>query len=80
MPYNTLGDYKSGEPWNYTGVTVNFEENNYIFIENVGVSKFSRDVNIKVNNLNPDVFNGVIDFEVTKPRFPRRAGRDQDLQ
>ena len=80
MPYNTLGDYKSGVPWSYTGVTVNFEENNYIFIENVGVSKFSRDVNIKVNNLNPDVFNGVIDFEVTKPRFPRRAGRDQDLQ
>ena len=80
MPYNTLGDYKSGVPWSYTGVTVNFEENNYIYIENVGFSKFSRYVNIKVYNLNPDVFNGVIDFEVTKPRFPRRAGRDQDLQ
>ena len=35
---------------------------------------------VKVNNLNPDVFNGVIDFEVTKPRYPRLANRNQDLQ
>jgi hypothetical protein len=80
MPYNTLGDYKSGVPWSYTGKKASYEENSYIFIENVGISKFSRDVNVKVNNLNPDVFNGVIDFEVTKPRYPRKANRNQDLQ
>ena len=80
MPYNTLGDFKSGTPYSYTGTMINKSENNFIFIENVGVSKFSRDVNIKVNNLNPDVFNGVIDFEVTKPRYPRLANRNQDLQ
>tara|TARA_B110000196_G_scaffold260495_1_gene231799 strand:+ start:457 stop:1371 length:915 start_codon:yes stop_codon:yes gene_type:complete len=80
MPYNTLGDYKNGVPWSYTGKKASYEENSYIFIENVGISKFSRDVNVKVNNLNPDVFNGVIDFEVTKPRYPRKANRNQDLQ
>jgi len=33
-----------------------------------------------VDNVNPDVFNGVIDFEVTKPRYPHRYRLGTDLQ
>jgi len=80
MPYNTFGDYKSGVAYNYTGLTQTFESDNYFHIDNVGVSKFTRDVNLRINNLNPDVFNGVIDFEISKARYPRRARLNNDLQ
>ena len=81
MPFNSLGDYKSGVPYSYTGVIKQYDdEGRFMHIDDVHIAKFSRDINIKVDNINPDVFNGVIDFEVTKPRFPHRARLGTDLQ
>ena len=81
MPFNSLGDYKSGVPYSYTGTIKPIDsEGRFLHIDEVHVSKFSRDVNIKVDNVNPDVFNGVIDFEVTKPRYPHRYRLGTDLQ
>ena len=80
MPFNSLGGFKNSVQYNYTGVILGkTSENQYVFIENVTVSKFSRDINLKIDNLNPDIFNGVIDFEISKPRYPRKAYLGGDL-
>lgn len=80
MPYNALGGYKNAVKYNYTGIiTGKPSENQYISVQEVTVSKFNRDVNFKINNLNPGVFNGVIDFEISKPRYARRAYFNGDL-
>ena len=80
MPFDTLGGFKNDKNYNYTGlITGKTFENQYVFIENVTVSKFNREVNLKIDNLNPDIFNGVIDFEVSKPRYARSAYLGQDL-
>ena len=70
--------------WNnysYTGlIKGKSDEDQYVFIDEVNIAKFSRDVNLKVENMNPDVFNGVIDFEISKPRYPRKATQGEDIQ
>ena len=81
MPFNNLGGFKSGISYSYTGVIKPIEdEGKYLHIDGVGVSKFNREINLKIDNLNPNVFNGVIDFEVTKPRYPHRSVIGTDLQ
>lgn len=80
MPFNSLGGFKNAKQYNYTGIiTGKVSENQYVFIEDVRVSKFSREINLKIDNLNPDIFNGVIDFEISKPRYPRRAHLGDDI-
>tara|TARA_Y100000593_G_scaffold93138_1_gene186926 strand:+ start:8011 stop:8940 length:930 start_codon:yes stop_codon:yes gene_type:complete len=81
MPFNTFGDYKSGYQYNYTGLVADkdTEGQHLLHVDDVNVSKFSRDVNLKIDNLNPDVFNGVIDFEISKPRYSRRARYGGDV-
>tara|TARA_A100001201_G_C4061027_1_gene192694 strand:+ start:209 stop:1138 length:930 start_codon:yes stop_codon:yes gene_type:complete len=81
MPYNSLGSFKSGNNYSYTGlIKGKSDEDQYVFIDEVNIAKFSRDVNLKVENMNPDVFNGVIDFEISKPRYPRKATQGEDIQ
>jgi hypothetical protein len=81
MPFNSLGDYKSGTPYNYTGLIKPIDsEGRFLHVEEVSVAKFSRDINLKIDNVNPDVFNGVIDFELSKPRYSHRARLGTDLQ
>jgi hypothetical protein len=80
MPYNALGGYKNAKNYNYTGIiTGKISEDKYVFIQDISISKFNRDVNFRINNLNPGVFNGVIDFEISKPRYPRLAYKNEDL-
>ena len=80
MPFNSLGGFKNGVKYNYTGALVGkTSENQYVFIENVSISKFNREINLKVDNLNPNIFNGVIDFEISKPRYARRAYLGDDI-
>ena len=80
MPFNALGAYKNNEAYSYTGTTKGKSSSDqYVFIDQVNVAKFSRDVNLKIDNMNPDVFNGVIDFELSKPRWPRKATDGTDI-
>jgi hypothetical protein len=81
MPFNSLGSYKNNDKYSYTGlITGKKSEDQFVFIDEVNIAKFSRNVNLKIENMNPDVFNGVIDFEISKPRYPRRATQGEDIQ
>ena len=77
-PLNEYGDLKTGantynlsdsygNPYfNYTGLAAT--KNNKFFIEDVIVSKLSDRVRQKIN---PDLFIGFVDFEISKYRNPR---------
>jgi hypothetical protein len=80
MPFNALGAFKNNVNYSYINlVTGKQSDDKFIFIDEVNVAKFSRDVNLKIENMNPDVFNGVIDFELSKPRWPRKSTEGKDI-
>lgn len=75
MPFNVFGDYRDGQPYNYTtyasGMT---EANNQLYINDVKVSRVSytkMEQKGDFRDLNPEVYTSIIDFELRMPRFPR---------
>ncbi len=68
-PFNVLGSFKSGIPFNYDTVT---SGKDYCMIDAVSVSKIPS-VRDRENNINPGSYYGIIDFEVIKFREPRKT-------
>ena len=71
MPFNNLGDFKSGIAYNYTGLTAGKSEADRAFIEEVFVRKIGGLTFSQKTNLNPEVFSMIIDFELGMFRYPR---------
>ena len=65
-PINEYGDIKTGK---YVYHDIAKQSNEPIFnIERVTTSKISENIR---NSISPTLYVGFIDFEVSKPRFPR---------
>ena len=71
MPFNSFGGYKDGDQFNFTDDTSSKGSTNSCFIEEVFVSNLERGVQSRIRDLNPDIFTNIIDFELTKFRYPR---------
>jgi hypothetical protein len=65
-PINEYGDLKTGK-YSYIE-TCSKSEKNVFNIERVNTAKISENVR---TNISPSLYVGFIDFEVSKPRFPR---------
>jgi len=71
MPFNILGSANNGS-FNYNNLTVNkLQNDDYLHIDNVYVSKIDNRFINSYNKLNPNVFTAFIDFELSKNRYPR---------
>ena len=76
MPFNFFGDFRSGKHYDYrffaTGTTHN---NNFVYLDDVRVTRFGSSMpdSSKMEDLNPEIYTSVIDFDLTKPRFPRSS-------
>lgn len=71
MPFNILGSTNNGS-FNYNNLTANkLQNNDYLYIDNVYVSKIDNRFINSYNKLNPNVFTAFIDFELSKNRYPR---------
>ena len=71
MPFNQFGYYRNDVQYNYTGVTDGKNESQQFFLEEVNVSRFNRVLENEVRKFNPNVYSTIIDFELSKIRFPR---------
>lgn len=72
MPFNSLGSC-TGHCFNYNELTQNkVVDNDYLYIDNVSVSKVDSRLTNSYNKLNPNVFTAFIDFELCKNRYPRQ--------
>lgn len=71
MPFNSFGGYKDGDQFNFKDDTSSKGSTNSCFIEEVFVSNLERGVQSRIRDLNPDIFTNIIDFELTKFRYPR---------
>ena len=72
MPFNQFGYYRSGQ-YNYTGVIDGKNDSQQIFLNDVNISRFDRVLENEVRKFNPNVFSTLIDFELSKFRFPRQS-------
>lgn len=71
MPFNILGSANNGS-FNYNNLTANkLQNDDYLHIDNVYVSKIDNRFINSYNKLNPNVFTAFIDFELSKNRYPR---------
>lgn len=71
MPFNILGSANNGS-FNYNNLTANkLQTDDYLYIDNVYVSKIDNRFINSYNKLNPNVFTAFIDFELSKNRYPR---------
>lgn len=72
MPLNNYGGLR--QPFNYSGVSVGkVNQNKAVFIDRVDCSKFnvrSQDFT-QLTQINPEIHVGIVDFEVSQPRWPR---------
>tara|TARA_Y100000356_G_scaffold29363_1_gene21301 strand:+ start:225 stop:1070 length:846 start_codon:yes stop_codon:yes gene_type:complete len=66
MPFNHLGDFSNGTDYNYTGITANKDAD--VFIKNVYISKIGGASYAGIDNLNPNAYTALIDFELEKIR------------
>ena len=71
MPFNSFGGYKDRVQYNFTGDTSTKGSPSSCFIEEVFASNLERGIQTKIRSLNPDIFTNIIDFELTKFRYPR---------
>ena len=71
MPFNSFGGYKDKEQYNFSTATSSKGSINSCFIEEVFVTNLERGIQTKIRALNPDIFTNIIDFELTKFRYPR---------
>lgn len=72
MPFNQFGYYRNSQ-FNYTGLVNGKDDSQQIFIEDVNISRFDRVLENEVRKFNPNVYSTLIDFELSKFRFPRQA-------
>tara|TARA_Y100001938_G_scaffold150229_1_gene240216 strand:- start:2431 stop:3276 length:846 start_codon:yes stop_codon:yes gene_type:complete len=66
MPFNHLGDFSNGTDYNYTGITAN--KGGDVYIKNVYISKIGGVSYAGIDNLNPNAYTALIDFELEKIR------------
>lgn len=71
MPFNNLGDFTNYSNYNYTGITDSkIGTNDSIFIDNVNISKIGGASFAGINNVNPNIYSALVDFELKKIRTP----------
>jgi len=69
MPFNHLGDFSNLEDYNYTGVTAGkIGTDNDVYIKNVYISKIGGVSYAGIDNLNPNAYTALVDFELEKIR------------
>jgi len=68
IPFNYLGDFKSGNNFNYTNLCLNQPRSNLVNIDKVTVSKLDEIDNAKINK---KCVGAIIDFELSDIRNPR---------
>lgn len=74
MPFNFFGDFRDGNLYDYrnfaTGTT---HTNKFVYINDVRVSRFGAGMpdGGDIQDLNPEIYTSVIDFDLTKERYPR---------
>tara|TARA_Y100000401_G_scaffold38648_1_gene29189 strand:- start:831 stop:1712 length:882 start_codon:yes stop_codon:yes gene_type:complete len=69
MPFNNLGDFNNYTDYNYTGITQSkIGTDNSIFIDSVNISKIGGASFAGLNNVNPNIYSALIDFELKKIR------------
>ena len=72
MPFNNLGDFQDqSDPkngYNYTNIVAAKSTNNACFIENIRVSKIGGASFAGINNVNPNTYSALVDFELQKVR------------
>ena len=72
QPFNAFGGYRDNVQYNYTGLTNSKDESQKAFLDDVNISRFDRTLENEVRKFNPNVYSSIIDFEITKVRFPRQ--------
>tara|TARA_R100000315_G_C5231262_1_gene142278 strand:- start:929 stop:1795 length:867 start_codon:yes stop_codon:yes gene_type:complete len=72
MPFNQFGYYRNDQ-YNYTGIANGKGPDGRIFIEDIDISRFDRVLENEVRKFNPNVYSTLIDFELSKFRFPRQS-------
>jgi|TARA_R110000751_G_scaffold133924_1_gene236336 hypothetical protein len=72
QPFNALGGYRDNVQYNYTGITDCKDESQKAFLDEVNISRFDRTLENEVRKFNPNVYSSIIDFEISKVRFPRQ--------
>ncbi len=72
MPLNAFGGYRSGVLYHYNNLVSGKNPGDIVSIDTVQSSKFNQNLYAEVvKNLNPEIFAGIADIELLKPRFPR---------
>lgn len=69
IPFNVLGDIKSGDAYNYTGIVNSKQGTDLVYIDNVYISPMNEKL---ANEINPNARISIIDLEV-RPRRHIRA-------
>jgi hypothetical protein len=72
QPFNAFGGYRDNVQYNYTGITDCKDESQKAFLDDVNISRFDRTLENEVRKFNPNVYSSIIDFEISKVRFPRQ--------
>jgi hypothetical protein len=71
-PYDALGGFKSGIPFDYDNLSANAPKN--VYINDVSISRFSLGYMENFANSNPDIFRALVDFELhAYARRPRNG-------
>jgi len=68
LPFNYLGDFKTGTNFNYVNLCNVQPASNYTYIDRVTVSKLDENTNMYVNK---KVMIAIVDFELYNVRYPR---------
>ena len=72
MPFNALGSC-TGDCFNYLELTANKQADfEYLYIDNVNISKIDNRLSNSYNKLNPNLFTAFIDFELSQNRHPHQ--------
>lgn len=71
-PYNIYGGFKNAIPYNYANLTNNRVANGSgILVEKVIITDFSRRIFSQTQNLTPNCFFGMAEFDIFKDRIPQ---------
>ncbi len=74
MPFNALGDYRSGVAYNYDSLIASkLQTNNSFYIDDINVLGFSRYSKIlgELKSINPEIYPALIEWNVSIIRTPR---------
>tara|TARA_R100001082_G_scaffold3773_1_gene2996 strand:+ start:3331 stop:4194 length:864 start_codon:yes stop_codon:yes gene_type:complete len=71
MPFNQFGYYRNSQ-YNYTGIMDGKTNADQVFLNDINISRFDRVLENEVRKFNPNVYSTLIDFELSKFRFPRQ--------